>query len=253
MGVSNPCLDKLGNINFLLRRQLAKYRKEDPSPMHNQPVPLTLLLHLHNISRHGSRLQQAIANLTFITFLFLLRPGNYYKGRTDTQSTPFRLLYITFSVGPRRFSALTATREKIARATFVSLTLNNQKNGIKGEAMCHGCTGHTVANPAAVIGRLILAIRAKGAISDTPLAAICRGHTLYWTCNNEITTALQREIAYVGNSLGFRPEDISARTICARGAMDLLLGSVNYNKIKLLGRWRSNNMMTYLHTFAPPP
>ena len=34
--------------------------------------------------------------------------------------------------------------------------------------------------------------------------------------------------------------------------MALLLGGVNYNKIKLLGRWRSDAMMVYLHTSARP-
>ena len=36
------------------------------------------------------------------------------------------------------------------------------------------------------------------------------------------------------------------------GAISLLLGGVNYNKIKLLGRWRSNETMMYLHTSARP-
>ena len=38
----------------------------------------------------------------------------------------------------------------------------------------------------------------------------------------------------------------------AGGAMALLLGDVDYDKIKLLGRWRSDAMMVYLHTSARP-
>jgi hypothetical protein len=38
----------------------------------------------------------------------------------------------------------------------------------------------------------------------------------------------------------------------AGGAMVLLLSNVDTDKIKLLGRWRSDAMMRYLHTTARP-
>ena len=34
--------------------------------------------------------------------------------------------------------------------------------------------------------------------------------------------------------------------------MVLLLGGVNYDNINILGRWCSNDMMMYLHTFTHP-
>ena len=52
--------------------------------------------------------------------------------------------------------------------------------------------------------------------------------------------------------MGIKPEDISARAMCAVGAMDLLLGVINCKSIKTLGLWNSNRMMTHLHTSAQP-
>ena len=44
LGAQDPCLDRVGKIDFCLRRQLSAYKKEDPSPTLARPVPLQLLL-----------------------------------------------------------------------------------------------------------------------------------------------------------------------------------------------------------------
>ena len=63
-----------------------------------------------------------------------------------------------------------------------------------------------------------------------------------------ITTVLRTTVTSIGKKYGLKPADISARNLRASGAMALLLGNVDSNTIKLLGRWRSDEMMKYLHT-----
>ena len=65
-----------------------------------------------------------------------------------------------------------------------------------------------------------------------------------------ITTVLRTTVTSIGKKYGLKPADISARNLRASGAMALLLGNVDSNTIKLLGRWRSDEMMKYLHTSA---
>ena len=52
--------------------------------------------------------------------------------------------------------------------------------------------------------------------------------------------------------MGFLPQDVSARCLRAAGANALLCGGVDTDVIRLLGRWRSDEMLRYLHTQAGP-
>ena len=49
---------------------------------------------------------------------------------------------------------------------------------------------------------------------------------------------------------GIHPHEISARSLCAGGAMALLCARINSNIIRLVGRWRSDEMFRYLHAQA---
>ena len=47
-------------------------------------------------------------------------------------------------------------------------------------------------------------------------------------------------------------KSVSARYLRAAGANALLCGGVDTDVIRLLGRWRSDEMLKYLHTSAEP-
>ena len=78
---------------------------------------------------------------------------------------------------------------------------------------------------------------------DTSLASITSAN---------ITTALRNDARHVGPVLGFNPSDVSARYLRAGGAMSLMCAGVDSNVIQLMGRWRSDEMMKYLHIQAAP-
>merc|ERR1712115_500416 len=67
-----------------------------------------------------------------------------------------------------------------------------------------------------------------------------------------ITQTLKTAVAVIGPELGFLPKDISARSLRAAGAMALLLARVDTDIISLIGRWRSDEMLRYLHVQAAP-
>ena len=77
--------------------------------------------------------------MIIIAFFFLLRPGEYTGTKSD--SLPFRLSDVTFSVGRTVFDTSTATDNEIAATTFVILTFTTHKNGVRGEKIGHGATG----------------------------------------------------------------------------------------------------------------
>lgn len=67
-----------------------------------------------------------------------------------------------------------------------------------------------------------------------------------------ITTCIRDSVTYLGPHLGFLPSDVSARCLRAAGATALLLANVDPDVIRLMGRWRSDEMLRYLHVQAYP-
>jgi hypothetical protein len=195
-----------------------------------QPVPLQLLVHQHAAIESlptATARQTAVADLAIMAFFFLLRPGEYCKSGPDTKSHPFRLCDVTFSIGAANFNAATAPLERIRAADYVALYFTTQKNGVRGEAIGHGASGHAIACPLRVIRRRVLYLQSLGADPDTPLCSVLERHRWRLVPSTAITAGLRASAAAIGHSLGLQPGDISARALRAGGAMALLLGKVD--------------------------
>jgi hypothetical protein len=67
-----------------------------------------------------------------------------------------------------------------------------------------------------------------------------------------LTKELRIAIAALGHTVGLSQGDISVRSLRASGAMALLCAKVDPDRIRLLGRWRSDEMLRYLHVQAYP-
>ena len=159
---------------------------------------------------------------------------------------------VTFFIEPQSFPTTTVTADQLSQDTFISLTFNEQKNSIKGGGMGHGRSCHPIACPVRITASLTFSLRNAGATLDAPLAVVPHSSKWQWTWSAKITTALRLVARDVNPKLVLRREDISARVMRASGAMALLLGGIDYEKIKLLVRQRSIQMMTYLHTSDHP-
>ena len=106
--------------------------------------------------------------MIIIAFFFLLRPGEYTGTKSD--SLPFRLSDVNFSVGRTVFNNSLATDYDLAAATFVILTFNTQKNGVRGEKIGHGATEDPLLCPKEALRRRLMHLRQHDAPADTPLA-----------------------------------------------------------------------------------
>ncbi len=67
-----------------------------------------------------------------------------------------------------------------------------------------------------------------------------------------LTTCICNAVAALGPDLGFLPSEVSARCLRVAGATALLLAQVDPDVIRLIGHWRSNEMLRYLHGQAYP-
>jgi hypothetical protein len=67
-----------------------------------------------------------------------------------------------------------------------------------------------------------------------------------------LTQELRIAVASLGRLVGIAPTDISVRSLRSSGAMALLCANIDSDRIQLLGRWRSYEMLRYLQVQAYP-
>lgn len=191
--------------------------------------------------------------MILLAFFFLLRPGEYTDGSTrDTNSQPFLFSSAQLFIGPRRLDFATATDAELLAATFGSLTFDNQKNGVRGEVIGLSTSGDPIVCPVRAIARRIIHLRRVGAPTTTPLARCYHNNKTHKVTSSLITSTLRDSVRFLGHELGFLESDISARCLRAAGANALLLAKIDPDIIRLIGRWRSDEMLRYLHVQAAP-
>jgi len=67
-----------------------------------------------------------------------------------------------------------------------------------------------------------------------------------------LTKELRAATSTLRHAVGLHPAEISICSLRASGAMALLCAHVDTDRIRLLGRWRSDEMLCYLHVQAYP-
>ena len=251
MGAPDPRLDASGAVDFRITRMLKAYSKQDPPPNRVKPVPVPVLRRIMSVANATEDpFAQGLADMICLAFFFLLRPGEYAKSQSE--STPFEFKDVQLFLGQQRLQLDTATPAQIFSCTFASLTFDKQKNAVRGEVAGHAPTGAADLCPVRSIGRRILHLRAHNAPPNTPLSQVFTDNGPQHITPSDITRAIRLAVTYLGPSLGFLPQDVSARCLRATGANALLCGGVDTDVIRLLGRWRSDEMLRYLHTQAGP-
>lgn len=194
----------------------------------------------------------ATADMTTLAFFFLLRPGEYIGSR-HVDATYFRLCDISLKAGARTLNLQTATDEQIKAATFVTLEFINQKNAVRGEVIGLGLSGDPHFCPVHAAIRRVLHLRHHNATATDPIAQYYENDHWVPVTSNAITATLRQAVLFLNPAtLGFVPENVFARSLRAAGAMALLCADVDTDIIRLLGRWRSDEMLRYLHVQAEP-
>ena len=102
------------------------------------------------------------------------------------------------------------------------------------------------------IARRIIHLRTNNAPLSTPLSRVFNGTTIQRVTSKLITSTLRDAVTFIGFDLGFTKNEVSARSLRAGGATALLCAKVDPDVIQLLGRWRSDEMVRYLHLSAEP-
>jgi hypothetical protein len=233
---------------------LASYARTDQPPSRVKPIPVPILRHVMaqaHLANTASAL--ACADMICLAFFFLLRPGEYTG--TVTSSQPFQLRDVRFFLGTLALSSATATVPQLLSATFVTLEFTTQKSGVRGEVVGLGRSGDPHFCPVLAAARRVVHLRLAQAPPTQPLASFvdpAANNALHRITSADITDVLRLSATLLGPQYGFLPQDVSARSLRAAGAMALLCADVDTDRIRLLGRWQSDQMFRYLHVQAEP-
>ena len=227
------------------------WSSHDDPPRRLKPIPVEVLHAAQRIAdRSGSLALKTTARLMWIAFFFLCRPGEYCE--TGSSSHLFRLSDVQLYHGAALLDLRSASPALLRASSNASMTFTDQKNSIRGEKVGLAHSGHPYASPTIAIADQVLHLRAHNAPSHTPLCSFCQHGTWFSVTPDMVTQLLRDAAALLGPSCGILPSDISARCLRAAGAMALLCGKCDPLIIRLLGRWRSDEMIKYLHIQAPP-
>jgi hypothetical protein len=142
LGCPDARLSVSGKLDFRLSHQLSAYSKEDPPPTKVKHIPLPVIGYAADMCHFtNTAYSHAIADMLLLGFYFLLRPGEYaFKSNLD--ASPFRLCDVHLLINTRRLDVLAAPEHELHQANFVALEFTNQKNGVRGELVGLGHSGH---------------------------------------------------------------------------------------------------------------
>jgi len=147
----------------------------------------------------------------------------------------------------------TSTQLDWDSVTKVALEFDRQKNGVRGEMVGLAPSGHERWCPVKVLIRRVSTLRQQGATLDTPLYAYKNPTNQWAAVTPKDLTAHLRAAAVATNYVDHaQSNELSARSLRASGAMALLCAGVEPTLIQLFGRWRSTEMLRYLHVQSVP-
>jgi hypothetical protein len=256
VGSADPRVNTFGDVDFRLQSLLQAWTKTDAPPTRVKPLPMVVLRRAHHDALHLPTPKfLPTGDCLLLAYFFLLRPGEYSGTPLSAVDDLFRIQDIGVWIGHRRLDLLQCPADDLLAASFVTLTFTTQKNGVRGETIGHGRSGHPTLCPVAALVRRLLHLRNHGATPATPLNAYRSHPSDAWQYVRpaDVTDLLRRAVRLLPPSLtDFSAADISARSTRAGGAMAMLCGGIDSDRIRLIGRWRSDEMYRYLHVQAQP-
>lgn len=140
----------------------------------------------------------------------------------------------------------TAAKQELQIINFIALEFTNQKNGVWIELVGLGKSGHASWCPMLALFSRICHLCTFNIPLTTPL--YCYFDEVWWYIDmTTLTSQLCLTITAIGRNYGLPLSYVSIQSLRASGAMALLCARVDINTIRLLGHWRSNEMLWYLH------
>jgi hypothetical protein len=241
------------DLHLVFARLLKAYSNVDPSTVSQIALPVKLFEDIAAVEgASADPLHRATAEVITLMFYYLLRVGEVTcpAGRNPRRTVQFRRCDCSF--WKRRLDGrltrlpTTAPLAELEEADEVTLKLTNQKSGVRDSTLHHErVPGHLC--PVRAAARLYAASRRTK--PHDPSAMLCGFAPHSFVKATHVAQILERSAYRLTLwEEGFDMKHIGTHSVRASGAMALYLNKVSEEKIMLLGRWRSNTWLTYIHT-----
>jgi hypothetical protein len=248
MGAHDPRLAKFGSqLDYRLRSQFRGWKRIDPPAKRKRPVPIRVLQAFSKGAWTTRRRRDvAMSDLQWLGFYFLLRPSEYLRtGPHNIHAFCLSDVFFRDQNGVE-FAATDMPLLAIRNATQVGLHFTLQKNGVAGETIwLHALAqGPTHQCPVRCAGRRVLHLRHHQAAPDTPLYTFHDEQgTCRWVADRYLTNALRIHALALNLDC-----EVTIGALRCTGATAMLNSKFPIELIKLIGRWRSDEVFRYLHT-----
>ena len=230
---------------------LKSYKQVDPAPRPQVALPVIAIeaATAAGLLPSADAKSQATADLIILAFFFLLRVGEYTMpaAHVRTRTTQFRACDVKFWAG-QTILPLNSDPAVLLAATSVTLTIDNQKNGQRGQTMHHQSVPGSFCPVKAAARRVSHVITTLRLPPTTALSTVQALH-LDHVRASDILSAV-RKGARIANlaACGYDLSRIGAHSLRASGAMALWLSGHTAEAIMKYGRWKSNTFLTYIHS-----
>ena len=223
----------------------------DPPPNRQKAITPRFLRALHKLGGAGIRPNTYDHTVDMIigAFFFAMRSCEYCIPTTPGRTKTLCLRHLVFR--DKRMQVIPHTHPRLERvAEYVTVTFEDQKNGIKMDSRSQRRTGDPKLCPTTCLGRAVRRIvsTVPGWTKDTLLCTIRLGNK-----NQQITNTFTKRILrhtcqlYGGHkTFGFHPREIGNRSIRSGAAMALFMKDHSTAKIMILGRWSSDAFLVYI-------
>ncbi|KAI2501386.1 hypothetical protein MHU86_13053 [Fragilaria crotonensis] len=227
LGSADPRLNPHGQIDFRLTSLYQSWAKADPPPSRVKPLPMTLLRQVVALAHRPRKLRPSSDRGTPPHAWCFLPPG---------------------ATGRVHWQARQRNGQPLSHPGY------RPKNGVLGEKIGHGRSGDPKLCPVLCVVELLVALRALHAPPSTPINAYCPtrpSNPFRYVLPADLTRRIRATLAVYPDA-SYHPRDVSARSTRAGGAMALLCAGVDRDHIRMIGRWRSDELFRYLHVQAQP-
>ena len=253
IGQSPLHLPGSSNMRPFVRMWLKACDNGDPPKRRQRAITPQLLRSMYERSGCGTEgendSEAAIAaEVAIVAYFIAMRSCEITETPEPGRTKITRLRGVTFR--DQRNREMDHRSEDLTTARRVTVTFENQKNGLKNDRRTHEKSGDLVMCPvlrlASLIKRVLRTVPTAG--PDTPVSAIYpnNGHSKVTAETLRRNLRLACTLGGGKEVFGYEAADIGTRSIRSGAAMGLFLMNHPVAKIMILGRWSSDAFLDYI-------
>jgi len=240
-------------LNRTFQRLCKACTDEDPAANCEHALPNSTVLWLSQNMRHGA-LGTTTVLLIIVAHFFLLRVGECTPSANRNRkkrTAPLRKQDVRLLRDGRPLNK-EAPLDALMTATASTICLENQKNGVKNQTLCHDRSGNSDLCPAAALVLLMDAMR--GMDEATPLGTCRTGDG-----TRRVSAAGVRAMVRFGASQDNVADEgcdlarIGTHSLRSGGAVRLKLAGADDGLIQKLGRWSGPTCKKHIQPHIGPP